>query len=149
MPLVADTPADRAQQLVLLTDRLTDLIIRETALIEAREPPLGGVLGEEKASLANLYRQEMTRIADDRELIRAAPAKTLDMLRAATVRFRTALAAHERALAVVREVCEGVVRAIAEEVARVKGGQRGYAAGGGYAPAPASAAAAFALNKTA
>lgn len=134
MALVVDSPADRANQLLIMTERLTDLIERETQLILAREPPLQGDVGEEKARLANLYRQEMTRMAEQRDLIRAAPAATLDKLRTATQRFRTVLSAHERALAAVREVTEGIVKAIAEEVARVQGTARGYAATGGYAP---------------
>ncbi len=148
MALLAENPADRAAQLIALTDRLTGLIEQETALIEARAPLLDGALGEEKARLANVYRLEMTRIAQDRTLIREAPAQQLDGLRGATVRFRAALAAHERALIGVKAVAEGLVRAIAEEVARVRAGSRGYGASGGYA-APASEAAALALNKTA
>jgi hypothetical protein len=148
MALVADDAADRAEQILALTDRLTALIEAETQAILAQEAPLAGEAGEEKARLANLYRQEMSRIAADRALIRAAPAVLLDRLRGATVRFRAALAAHERALVGVKEVTEGLVKAIAEEVARVRGGARGYGASGGYAAAP-DASAALALNKTA
>jgi hypothetical protein len=149
MALIAEHPADRAEQLVMLTERLTALLARETDLILAHEPPLQGTDGEEKARLANLYRQEMTRISESRDLIRTAPASALDRLRAATVRFRAALAAHERALAAVKEVSEGIVRAIAEEVARVQAGPRGYGASGGYNAAAPGAAAALALNRTA
>ena len=149
MALVAEHPADRAAQMVALTEQLTSLISQETGLILAREPPLQGEPGDQKARLANLYRQEMTRIADNRDLIRAAPAGTLERLRAATVRFRAALVDHERALAAVKEVSEGIVRAIAEEVARVQAGPRGYAASGGYSAPSPGAAAAVALNKTA
>ena len=149
MALIAEHPADRAEQLVLLTERLTALLTRETDLILAREPPLQGADGEEKARLANLYRQEMARIAESRELIRTAPMRALDRLRAATIRFRAALVDHERALAAVKEVSEGVVRAIAEEVARVQAGPRGYGASGGYNAAAPGSGAALALNRTA
>ncbi|MGE3303553.1 MAG: flagellar basal body protein [Hyphomonadaceae bacterium] len=149
MPLLADDPADRARQIVDLTERLTHLLESETALLNAHEPPLSGAESEEKGRLANLYRQEMARIAGDRTLIRTAPAALIDRMRAATVRFRAALAAHERALIGVKEVTEGLVKAIAEEVARVRGGPRGYGASGGYAEAPANVNAALALNKTA
>jgi hypothetical protein len=147
MPLVADHPADRAEQMILLTTQLTALITRETALIEQREPPLSGAAGEEKARLANLYRQEMARIAAQRDLISTAPAHILDRLRAATLEFRAALAAHERALTAVKEVTEGIVRTIAEHVAAAQAGPRGYGAGGGYAPN--SAGGALTLNQTA
>jgi hypothetical protein len=149
MPLVADSPADRAGQMVLLTDHLTDLIARETALMQAREPPLSGAAGDEKARLANLYRQEMTRIGENPALLRGAPPAILDALRLATARFREALAAHERALIAIKEISEGIVRAIAEEVARQRGGPRSYARSGAYAKAAPSVTAALALNKTA
>lgn len=149
MALVANDPAHRAEQMIMLTDQLTLLIERETALIEAREPPLTGEAGEEKARLANLYRQEMTRIAAQRDLVAGVPPKTLAALRASTVRFRAALVTHERALTAVKEICEGIVHAIAEEVANVKAGPRAYGASGGYIAPPTSNAAAFALNKTA
>jgi hypothetical protein len=148
MPLQADTPADRADQLCALTERLTVLLDAETKLIQAQQPPLGGEEGEEKARLANLYRQEMSRIAADRGLIRSAPAPTLARLRTLTERFRTALSTHERALLGVKQVSEGLVKAIAEEVARVRGGGAGYGASGGYAQS-GSAGAALAVRKTA
>jgi hypothetical protein len=148
MPLLADTPADRAEQMCALTERLTTLLDAETTLIKALQPPLAGEEGEEKARLANLYRQEMNRIAADRRLIRAAPAPVLARLRTLTAKFRTALAAHERALIGAKEISEGLVKAIAEEVARVRGGAPGYAASGGYAPS-ANQTAPLAVSKTA
>jgi hypothetical protein len=147
MPLLADTPADRAEQMLALTERLTALLEVETRLIKALQPPLSGAEGEEKARLANLYRQEMARIAADRTLIRAAPAYLVAKLRQATARFRAALNAHERALIGVKEVAEGLVRAIAEEVSKARAGPAAYGASGGYA-AP-SGGGALALNKTA
>ncbi len=149
MALLADHAADRAEQMLALTARLTTLLEAETRLIEARQPPLSGAEGDEKARLANLYRQELTRIAEDRELIRAAPARLIDRLRTETARFRIALKAHERALVGVKEVSEGLVKAIAEEIAKVRAGPRTYGATGGYAAASTSSGAAVAVSKTA
>ncbi len=50
MALIADDAKDRAEQLILLTERLTTLILAETAQIEAREPPLAGERAEEKTA---------------------------------------------------------------------------------------------------
>src|SRR5262245_42807603 len=124
MALIAEDAADRVSQILLMTERLTILIDQETGLIEARAPPLSGEAGEEKARLANLYRQEMTRIAENQGLISGAPAGQLARLRAATMQFRSRLAAHEQALIAVKQVSEGLVRAIAEEVSRVRTSQR-------------------------
>jgi uncharacterized phage protein gp47/JayE len=147
MPLLADTPADRAEQMLALTERLTILLDAETQLIQAHQPPLAGAEGEEKARLANLYRQEMARIAADRDLIRAAPAAAVARLRTATTKFRAALATHERALTGVKEISEGLVKAIAEEVQKVRAGPAAYGASGGYSTQ--RDAGALALNKTA
>lgn len=149
MALLAEHAADRAEQMLALTVRLTTLLEAETKLLENHEPPLSGPEGEEKARLANVYRQELARIAEDRELIRAAPARLLDRLRTETTKFRTALKAHERALVGVKEVSEGLVKAIAEEIAKVRAGPQTYGASGGYNAAPTSSGAAVAISKTA
>ena len=91
----------------------------------------------------------MTRIAARKELVSTAPPKVLDRLKATTAKFRTALAAHERALFAVKEVTEGIVRTIANGVAAANAGPRSYSAGGAYAAAHPSTAAALTLNKTA
>jgi hypothetical protein len=73
MALIADDAADRAQQMLLVTERLTAIVLEETRRIDAREAPLGGAEAEEKQRLANAYRLELARIKLDRGLIDAAP----------------------------------------------------------------------------
>jgi hypothetical protein len=145
MALVADDAQDRAAQLLALTEQLTTLLERETAAMRAHDMLPAP---EETARLANVYRQEMLRIAEQNSLISGAPRPLLDRLRAATTRFREVLAAHGAALVAAREVTEGIVRTIAEEVARARETLQGYGASGGYAP-PAGAGAALTTNKTA
>jgi hypothetical protein len=147
MPLLADTPADRAEQMLALTERLTLLLDAETQLLQARQPPLAGAEGEEKARLANLYRQEMARIAENKSLIAGAPKPLTEKLKTATTRFRTALKTHETALIGVKTITEGLVKAIAEEVQNVRAGPAAYGASGGYST-PREAGA-LTLNKTA
>ena len=67
MALAAHDAQDRAEQLTLLTKRLAELIERETQLFRARRPLEAAPFRDEKAKLANIYRQETARIA--RELI--------------------------------------------------------------------------------
>ena len=101
-----------------------------------------GAEGEEKARLANAYRQEMARIAENRSLITSAPKFLTDKLKAATMRFREALKVHEAALIGVKEVTEGLVKAIAEEVRIANAGPAVYGAKGAYAAqAPVGAVA--------
>jgi hypothetical protein len=148
MALLADNPTDRAEQMVALTERLTRLIDLENARLKDFLPPLDGADGDEKARLANLYRQELARIAEDKTLLSGAPKPIIDGLRAATTRFRASLQIHERLLIGFKEVSEGLVKAIAEEVSRLRAGPATYAATGGYA-AKGAGAGALAMDRTA
>lgn len=130
MALIADDAKDRAEQLLLVTERLTALIDAETQRIDAREPPLDGADAEEKTRLANAYRLEMTRIKHDRSLIEGAPPPLLIQLRQSTLTLHEKLAAHESALNAVKVVSEGLVQAMAEEVVRQRGGEANYGANG-------------------
>lgn len=130
MALLADDAKDRAEQLLLVTERLTALIELDTQRIEARQPPLDGAEAEEKTRLANAYRLELARIKQDRALIEGAPPALLAQLRQSTIVMHEKLAAHEIALAAVKLVAEGLVHAMAEEVVRQRGGDAHYGANG-------------------
>lgn len=130
MALLADNATDRAEQLLLITQRLAALIDAETARIEARQPPLEGAEAEEKNRLANAYRLELARVKQDRSLIEGADPTTLDQLRHSTVALHERLAAHEIALNAVKLVAEGLVQAMAEEVVRQRAGDVQYGATG-------------------
>jgi hypothetical protein len=136
MALIADSPTDRAEQLLLVTERLTALVIEETRRIDAREPLLDGEAAEEKQRLANAYRLELARIKDDKSLIEPAAPTLLAKLRQRTAALQEMLDQHEIALAAVKMIAEGMVHAMAEEVARQQGGDAQYGAHGGLA-APA------------
>lgn len=140
MALIADDPAHRVEQLILLSDRLADLIDAETARIEAREPTAPPELVQEKERLANAYRLELARIKDDRALVDTAPARLLARLRAGTERLQGVLARHDAALGAVKFLSEGLVQAIAEEIARNRISAQTYGADAAYSqsagPAP-------------
>ena len=140
MALIADDAAHRAEQLVLMTERLAALAAEDTRRIEARLPLLDGAEGDEKARLANAYRLELARIKQDQTLIQDAPPKLLERLRQSTVALHQTLAAHELALNAVKVVSEGLVHAMAEEVVRQRGAGANYSAQGSLdtrgAPSP-------------
>jgi hypothetical protein len=133
MALLANDAADRAGQLIMLTDRLAGLIDLETQRVEARQPPLDGEEAEEKNRLANAYRLELARIKLDPELLKDAPAPLLSKLKAGTTALHEALSRHDVALGAMKLIAEGLVQAMAEEVTRQRGGARGYGAGGALA----------------
>jgi hypothetical protein len=141
MALLADNAKERAEQLLLVTERLTALVAEDTRRIEARQPPASGTEADEKTRLANAYRLELARIKDDRNLIADAPPALLAQLKQSTVTLHETLAAHERALSAVKVITEGLVQAMAEEVVRQRGGGASYGARGGIeapsAPIPA------------
>lgn len=131
MALKADDARDRAEQLVLVTTRLTALIQEETRRIDARLPALAGAEADEKTRLANAYRLELTRIKHDTSLIDGAGDDLLAQLRQSTEALNAALAAHEIALGAVKLISEGLVQAMAAEVSRVRQGETNYGASGG------------------
>lgn len=147
MALIADDAADRAEQLLALTQRLRALIAAEADAMRARLPLPGGPALEEKQRLVNAYRLEMTRIAQDNALIATAPAPTLNALRAATQSLQDALGRHDAELSAVRAISEGLVEAMAEDIARQESARAGYGAKGG--PAASQRAPAVVVNKTA
>jgi hypothetical protein len=139
MALIVDDPQDRVEQLLLMTERLERLASEETRRIQARQPLTHGNAMDEKHRLANAYRLELARIKQEPALIQGAPPHLLAQLRHSTQMLHEALAAHELALSAVKAVSEGLVHAMAEEVARQRGSGAAYSAQGALAsPAPAA-----------
>jgi len=152
MAIAAQDAADRVAQLVVLTERLTELIAGQAQAFEQHQPQAAAALVDETAKLANLYRHESARVRADPGLIAGAPFADRTRLVRATEAFDAVLARQARALAAARFITEGLVRAIAEEVAaqREKGDAAAYGPEGEPAAKRNSAAAkAITLNKRA
>lgn len=126
MALLADDAAHRVEQLMLLSERLSVLVTQEAELMETRSPLLEGAQAEEKNRLANAYRLELARVRADPDLIKTAPQPLLDALKKRTLALNAALARHETALNAVKLVSEGLVQAMAEEVARQRSRSDNY-----------------------
>jgi hypothetical protein len=143
MALLADDAADRVAQLIALSKRLLALIAEETGLIDARQPLPQDGRDEERNRLVNAYRLEMARIRQEPALIADAPEDLIAELKVSTAALQEGLARYERALAAVRAISEGLLRAMAEAAAEHAAGPRTYGAQGAYeqtaAPPPAVA----------
>lgn len=126
MALMARDAEDRAQQLALLTKRLTELIERETQMFRARRPLEAAPFRDEKAKLANIYRQETARIAREPALIADAPEADRAELAEATKRLHVALEEHGESIRALQELSEGLVKAIAGYIAEVRAGEAAY-----------------------
>ena len=146
MALAASASAERAEQLIALTERLTGLIAEQLRAFEARRPHDAAVNAEETARLANLYRHESLKLKAHPELIKDAPAELRERLVAATRAFDAVLARHGRAVEAAKTITAGLIRAIAEEVHKQRHAVTGYGRKGLQAPRPATPVA---LNRRA
>lgn len=124
--LSASSADDRADQLAALTERLTERIAADTRAFEARRPHEAAASQGETAELAALYRQESLRVRQNPALLSSAsPERRLRLVRA-TEAFEAVLARHGRALEAAKTVTEGLVQAIAAEVAASRAPAAGY-----------------------
>jgi hypothetical protein len=139
--------AERVEQLITLTDRLTMLVADQAKSFEDRRPQDAAVHVEETSRLANLYRHESARVRGNPGLISASPAPLRLRLRRSTEAFDAVLARQARAVGAVKSVTEGLVRAIAEEIAGQR--QKGVSYGASGLQNQATAATAITLNKRA
>ena len=127
--LAANSPAERAEALILLTTRLTGLIEQETALFEARRPLDTQAFQDEKSKLATIYRREIAAVKQQPGRLDGAPEALKRQLKEETVRFTTALEANGRAVEALRVLTEGIVRAVADEAGRLQDQETGYGPG--------------------
>jgi hypothetical protein len=150
MALAAETAADRVEQLTVLTERLTELVAGQAQAFEQSRPQDAAALVEETTKLANLYRRESAKVRADPGLVSQAPLAARARLTRATEAFDAVLARQARALSAAKTVTEGLVRAIAEEVAaqRQRGAPDGYGAKGQRTSKPTDGSA-ITLNKRA
>ncbi|HEY3950598.1 flagellar basal body protein [Phenylobacterium sp.] len=147
MSATPDDARARVEQLIILTDRLTGLVAEQAKCFEARRPQDALAFGEEVSRLANLYRHESARVRGAPALVAAAPRELRLRLVRSTEAFDAVLARQARAVGAAKTVTEGLVRAIAEEVASQR--HKGVSYGANGVQSPAGAAVAITLNKRA
>ncbi|MEE2526197.1 flagellar basal-body protein FlbY [Hyphobacterium sp. HN65] len=127
--LAANSPAERAEALILLTTRLTELIEKETALFESRRPLEARTFQDEKSKLATIYRREIAAVKAEPARLEAAPEALKIQLKDVTAHFTNALEANGRAVDALRVLTEGVVKSVADEAARLRDKDAGYGPG--------------------
>ena len=149
MSLAVTDPNDRVEQLIILTERLTDLIAKEATAFEARRPQDAVQYVQETARLANLYRHESARVRANVQLIASASLERRHRLFRATEAFDAVLARQGRAVAAAKTVSEGLVRAIANEIADQRPQASGYGPSAGRGAAYRDNATAITLNQKA
>jgi hypothetical protein len=146
MSLSPSSSAERMEQLILLTERLTGLIAEQLRAFEARRPHDAAKNADETARLANLYRHESLKVKTNPKILDGAPPELRERLIVATRAFDAVLARHGRAVEAAKTITEGLIRAIAEEVHRQRHAVTGYGPKAMQAPRPATPVA---LNRRA
>ena len=136
----------RVRQLIRLTEDLTDRLIHETRAFEARRPQDVAAGMAETQEMANTYRRESAQLKANPANLSAAPMSERMALIAATKAFEAVLARHGRAVEAARIISEGLVKAIAEEVAAARPPASAYGATGRAASGDGRAVT---LNRTA
>ena len=147
MALSASGPEDRVEQMIMLTERLTELIAEQARAFEERRPQDAAATIDESARLANLYRHESMRIRSMPDMIASAPIALRQRLLISTEGFDAVLARHGRAVQAAKTVTDGLVKAIADEVASQRSRVSPY--GQGLALSQHNTTTSITLNKSA
>ncbi len=147
MPIAANSPTDRADQLTVLTERLTAILESEIVALMEKRPAVLADHAPERDKLAAVYAQEMALIRKDNRLIKGADGASLVALKSATARFRDVQAAHGQRLSSIRMVTEGLLKAVAEDANAKTQAVTGYGQDAGLRQTAAGAPASLTLNQ--
>ncbi|MFT3995970.1 MAG: flagellar basal-body protein FlbY [Asticcacaulis sp.] len=120
MTVSARDADDRAAQLVILTERLTECLSTEVTALEAQRPLDIRDSVEETRKLSVIYRQESARLKADPSLLNGISALSKQRLRAATQAFVDISERHARAVDAARSVSEGLLKAVADSLAEMR-----------------------------
>lgn len=134
------------EDLIQLTERLTALVNRELAILTSGRPAALNVNDDERATSLALYAKRCAAFKRDVPLT-ALTGEAKKRLTAATDKLRAALKEEGRWLARFRHVSEGLIKAIADEVA-ARQTPATYAKAGAFTKASGGAAAAMTYNQT-
>lgn len=148
MPLAAENPTDRVKQLIVLTDRLADIVEKETILLRERRPVDIRPFQDERTKLSNIYVQEMQMISKNTNLISGVAQELTNLLKDKTSKFREKLNEHGRLLFRIRNVTEGIIKAIADDVSDKNNAGTGYAKDASVGPMVAKRPASISLDET-
>ncbi len=118
------TPAQLSEKI----ERLCQILEFENEMMHLDNPAAMTEHQSEKSRLVALYNQQMTLIKADPERYKRFPKADIDRLKITSEKFYEALDIHFRKLSTVKTVTEGLVKAVADEVAKKKGPPPTYTA---------------------
>ena len=121
-------------ELIDLTERLTEVMAREVALLDAMRPSEIGPLQSEKAMLSTAYASAVGLVNKNAALVDEADPDTRDALTRATARLKETMAVNLRAIDVAKTFNERLIKALGEAVAESRPSTNAYTAAGGPTP---------------
>ena len=116
MALAAHDATDRAEQLIILTQRLTAALRAEINAYEARDFDAVRAGQGETLTLANLYRHESQKIKGNPDLLADLAPPLKQTLIETTELFNATLEQHIMTVDAVKRLSEGLVQVIANEI---------------------------------
>jgi hypothetical protein len=140
------TAVERADQLLAVATRLVALVRAEIEALKAHRLDGGSTDFAEKERLAHIWRLEVTQVRANPSVLAGATAAQKAALRDVSHELETALEGHTQALEARKAVTEGLVRAIADEVAATRRAPSAYGRSGALQGARSDAASGIAVN---
>ncbi len=119
--------------------RLCEILETENDLLDQNKPEAFSESLSEKTRLVAIYNQQMTLIKQAPEKYRDFPKADVDKLKQASEAFYEILDNHFRKLSTVKTVTEGIVKSVADEVAKKKAPPATYTAAANIAAPQANA----------
>ena len=119
-------------------ERLCQILEFENEMMHLENPTAMTEHQAEKSRLVAIYNQQMNLIKADPERYKRFPKAEVDRLKATSEIFYEALDIHFRKLSTVKTVTEGLVKAVADEVAKKKGPPQTYTANASMASSVAT-----------
>ena len=140
------TPMELVERVLSVSEQLTDVIRRESELLESNQPLSIGELQEEKIRLSNEYAMDIQAISLRKELIDRAPAEKINRLKTAMTTLNTALERNGNLLLAAKSVSERILKSVADTVNEHKAPSLGYGRNAAMTNKTASRGAAIALD---
>jgi hypothetical protein len=116
---------DKADRLIAMTERLTDALKADIAALERGCPREMRSIASDMQQLAAVFGRESAAFTI--AMTKSIPAATRAKLIETTKQFKETLAAQTRMVTRIRTVSEGIIHAVAEDVARSKNAAKPYA----------------------
>lgn len=114
------------EAIVTLTEKLTGLLAEQARAFEQHRPQDAARTLDEISRLTNVYRTASAHVRSQPQMVEGAPDDLRRRLLRATEAFDAVLERQGRALAATKTVTEGLVKAIAEEIAVKRGVGQAY-----------------------